>query len=77
MAISILVAWLRVASVSTGQPDHAPYTWDTALSEVRAEFAATVAGLRHERDLQRGRYVKMRNDTRVLDQKLGGSSLGG
>jgi hypothetical protein len=76
LAVALVVAYFRVASVPTPEPRRPAYTWDSAVAEVRAQVGGSMAAVRHQRDLQRGRYVKMWEDTQQLDQKLGGSGLG-
>jgi hypothetical protein len=77
-AAAIGVAGLRVASVPTPQAEvRAPYTWDSVVTEIRADLDATVAGLRRTTAQQKAQYTKMWQDTQVLERRLGSDTPGG
>jgi hypothetical protein len=69
-AAAVVLAYFRVASVPDPATPRPSYSWDTAISQMVADIDASVAGLRQEFAEQKATYVKMYDDTRLLEEKL-------
>ena len=70
-AVAVVMAYVQVASLPpTSTEQQQDYTWDSFVSEVRGDIAATVTGIRRERDERKAVLTRMRDDLRVLDQQL-------
>lgn len=77
IALAVVAIALSVIRVTSAPPSAEPTpgrTFGTALEEVRADVQATVAGLGRERAYWETHVNRMRADTRLLEQRLAGSS---